>query len=64
LTFVGAIPQGELCTTIPGGYSIKAIMAPQAISPNDPISEFPPTDGDILYFFSTANQSLRLLLIF
>jgi hypothetical protein len=57
LTFVGAIPQGELCTTIPGGYSIKAIMAPQAISPNDPISEFPPTDGDILYFFSTETKA-------
>jgi hypothetical protein len=56
MTFVGEVPQGELCTTIPSGYSIKANIVPQAISPADPRSAFPPSDADILYFYNTETK--------
>lgn len=47
LTFVGEIPQGDLCTTIPTGWSIKSSVVPQAINPAD-------------YNFPNANLIFRL----
>jgi hypothetical protein len=43
LTFVGAIPNGELCVHIPTGFSIVSAPGPFTMNPAQTLFVFPPT---------------------
>jgi hypothetical protein len=55
VTFVGEVPQGNLSTPLPAGFSIVSSKVPQEGTPE--ALGFQAADGDILYFFQEASQN-------
>jgi hypothetical protein len=58
LTFVGNVPQGEVCTDIPHGYSIKSNLIPQTTT-LDRLA-IPHSPGDVVYTYSAATRSFKM----
>lgn len=54
VTFVGEVPQGTLRTELPVGFSIVSSQVPQ--EGTVATLQFPPNDGDTLYFFNETSQ--------
>lgn len=50
ITFVGEVPQGDLSTDLPSGFSLKGSPVPQAASLSD--LGFPGTTGDQVLFWN------------
>jgi len=52
LTFVGEVPQGNLSTHLPAGFSLKSALAPLSLSLSSAAQGFPQADGDAVYSYS------------
>jgi hypothetical protein len=57
LTFVGYIPQGEICTEIPHGFSVRSNLIPQTTT-LDRLA-IPHSPGDVVYTFSNSTKSFQ-----
>jgi multidrug efflux pump subunit AcrA (membrane-fusion protein) len=55
LTFVGEVPQGNLSTALPKGFSIKANMVPQAIKPDQ--AGLPGEPGDKVFRYNKTTKN-------
>jgi hypothetical protein len=55
LTFVGQVPEGEVCTAIPHGWLIKASVVPQTVSLEQ--MDFPHSPGDMVFVLNRRTQS-------
>lgn len=53
VTFVGEVPQGNLSTTIPNGFSLAASQVPQAGLLTTDL-KYTPSSGDTVYRFNNA----------
>jgi len=60
LTFVGEVPQGNLTTHVPAGFSLKSALAPLSVSVGSAAMGFPQADGDGIYSFSNASGQYSL----
>ena len=58
LTFVGEVLQGDVCTQIPGGYSIKSSPIPQTLDFN--ALNFPGSPGDKVFRFNPRTGSFQM----
>jgi hypothetical protein len=58
LTFVGEVLQGEVCTEIPSGYSIKSSAIPQTLDFN--ALNFPGSPGDKVFRFNARTASFQM----
>jgi hypothetical protein len=60
LTFVGEVPQGDVCTQIPHGFSIKSNPVPQTMSLSHPAASFPASPGDVIYVLNNTTGSFNV----
>ncbi|MBM3880242.1 MAG: hypothetical protein FJ387_11070 [Verrucomicrobia bacterium] len=59
VTLVGEVPQGNLTTALPAGFSIVSSKVPQT-GQLDTVLGFPVADGDIVYRFNNATGAYSI----
>jgi hypothetical protein len=57
VTFVGEVPQGTLVNPVPGGFSLRGSIVPQAGGVTSVLGLTPPTDGDQLFRYNPTTQA-------
>ena len=58
LTFVGEIPQGDLCTDIPQGFSIKSNLIPKVDTIHD--LNIPHSPNDVAYVWNRTSRDFSV----